>query len=690
MMSKNNKDKANIYTYPFPTPAAAMYVMKDGGQQELLDQVAMHPDKNYNERVNAYINKVKQLAMDKVQEEMLEASTGYGEETDAIMSMIPMAQMGMQFNPQAYKTIDAFTQAAKPKKDMGKLFTNALFPTMFSKAWKENTPIEDQYDVKFKGVKNVTAKDLEKYYEKPKAQEGKAVQGSPTDEVVDNGDGTITVYQADGTSRRYANKDQFKKLYKPSASKQAQVTKELPTTTTSATFTIDPKAAEAAREAESAKYVFSKDTNTATKETPKQWDGNVIEGSNQRPVWQPEAGYAESEPSGSGAQANVAQQNLVGDGYDWFRALIPGGGQRGALMRGEEPEAFFAPNTVVAGVRGEYRFNPANIFRSSENKRPGALKSASILFGDYDPLVGATTPFGQSPQDFIPVVPNQTAGQERREERQAERAQRQEDKTARREEKAADILQRATQKAQNIKEKFGIASEASMLDKLKPNEDETNMYLFGTEGSQIQEPVLKKGGALEKFLRKAQNGVENPGDGRTYQQTLDLLKPNFDEQEPQIQDPVIGFNPNDVKTPVPYSGLSEFTDGPYIESAITNPKEAKYKVRSKNPYAAPAILAGMNAVAGALENREAMAQQKELMNRLSFDQMATELRGSEGDYAFNTGMFRPDQMVPVQFTGYNNPMSQFGGAFEKDQEYYLDDNTIQAILAAGGEIEYLD
>jgi hypothetical protein len=35
-------------------------------------------------------------------------------------------------------------------------------------------------------------------------------------------------------------------------------------------------------------------------------------------------------------------------------------------------------------------------------------------------------------------------------------------------------------------------------------------------------------------------------------------------------------------------------------------------------------------------------------------------------------------------------MSQFGGAFEKDNEYYLDDDTIQAILAAGGEIEYLD
>jgi hypothetical protein len=102
------------------------------------------------------------------------------------------------------------------------------------------------------------------------------------------------------------------------------------------------------------------------------------------------------------------------------------------------------------------------------------------------------------------------------------------------------------------------------------------------------------------------------------------------------------------------------------------------------------MLAGMNFLAGTLENADAMQKQKELMNRLAFDQMSNEFRGSEGDYAFNTGMFRPDQMVPVQFTGYNNTMSQMGGAFEKDTEYYLDDDTIQAILAAGGEIEYLD
>ena len=126
------------------------------------------------------------------------------------------------------------------------------------------------------------------------------------------------------------------------------------------------------------------------------------------------------------------------------------------------------------------------------------------------------------------------------------------------------------------------------------------------------------------------------------------------------------------------------------EGNITDPKRITYKLGKRNPFAAPAMLAGMNFIAGSLENKDAKEKQQELMERLSFDQMSTRLPGSEGDYAFNTGMFRPDQMVPVQFTGYNNTMSQFGGAFEKDNEYYLDDNTIQAILAAGGEIEYLD
>jgi hypothetical protein len=324
-------------------------------------------------------------------------------------------------------------------------------------------------------------------------------------------------------------------------------------------------------------------------------------------------------------------------------------------MRGDEPEAFFSPNTVVVAPRGEYRFNPRNIFRPEGSRVPGALKSASLLFGEYDPS-GVMVPYGQAPQEYIPVVPNQTPGQQRREERQADRAQRREDK-------AENIYNRFAEKAANIKDAAGINND-------------------GTRNRVMREPVyaeFKKGGALDKFLRKAQMGEENPAPGTTKQASIRDYK-----YEDWINDTDAQIQNQQNENPGVINPTTENRPG------ILDPKEAKYKLGSKNPFAAPAILAGMNAVAGALENRDAKAQQRELMNRLSFDQVSTELRGSDGDYAFNTGDFRPDAKVPVQFTGYNNPMSQFGGAFEKDQEYYLDDNTIQAILNAGGEIEYLD
>jgi hypothetical protein len=67
------------------------------------------------------------------------------------------------------------------------------------------------------------------------------------------------------------------------------------------------------------------------------------------------------------------------------------------------------------------------------------------------------------------------------------------------------------------------------------------------------------------------------------------------------------------------------------------------------------------------------------------------LSGSKGDKTINEGYER-NNMVPTQFTGYNNKsmMAKNGGGFKAGQEYYMDDAMIQNILAAGGEIEYLD
>lgn len=61
-----------------------------------------------------------------------------------------------------------------------------------------------------------------------------------------------------------------------------------------------------------------------------------------------------------------------------------------------------------------------------------------------------------------------------------------------------------------------------------------------------------------------------------------------------------------------------------------------------------------------------------------------------GDYDPNSGMFRPNQMVPVQFPGGNYGYSQMGGALEEGEEMNLSPEEIAELKAQGYEIEELD
>ena len=61
-----------------------------------------------------------------------------------------------------------------------------------------------------------------------------------------------------------------------------------------------------------------------------------------------------------------------------------------------------------------------------------------------------------------------------------------------------------------------------------------------------------------------------------------------------------------------------------------------------------------------------------------------------GDYDPNSGMFRPNQMVPVQFQGNLYGYSQMGGALEEGEETELSPEEIAELRAQGYEIEELD
>jgi len=213
----------------------------------------------------------------------------------------------------------------------------------------------------------------------------------------------------------------------------------------------------------------------------------------------------------------------------------------------------------------------------------------------------------------------------------------------------------------------------------------------------------KRGGSLNRFMRQYSGG----GPGTT--PAVNML--NFADESDQL---LADQGPIDPDTGLPIESsldkpmtddtrMKVFDDAYNAPGAIPkagkkdnrffkNIKEAEYKFGNDNKFLAPAMMAGLDALAGTAQNRDANQKERDLRGRLAFDQIGFKVpqtSGSQGDWTVNEGYMRPNDMVPTQFTGAG-PLAQMGGGFNEGDELYLDDETINAILAAGGEIEYLD
>lgn len=139
-------------------------------------------------------------------------------------------------------------------------------------------------------------------------------------------------------------------------------------------------------------------------------------------------------------------------------------------------------------------------------------------------------------------------------------------------------------------------------------------------------------------------------------------------------------------------------EGRPITSAEEPYKRKKWNLAMTPDQRGNSILAGTAAIASILEKRNRAKQEEQFRSRMGTDQFFTPVSAgaaSRGDYDTNSGMFRPNMMVPVQFpggmpAGYGYPSYQYGGSYQQGGEYYMNDNDINQILAAGGQIEYLD
>jgi hypothetical protein len=139
------------------------------------------------------------------------------------------------------------------------------------------------------------------------------------------------------------------------------------------------------------------------------------------------------------------------------------------------------------------------------------------------------------------------------------------------------------------------------------------------------------------------------------------------------------------------------TGAPTVSGNTANNTE-KDRIRFKRQGIGKALAqyapAAINTVAGAFEARDYRKAQEDLANSQTADRMFLGSTGNRGDYDPNSGMFRPDQMVPVQFPGgmygaYGGSF-QDGGMYEEGEELDLSPEEIEELRAQGYVIEELD
>ncbi len=154
-------------------------------------------------------------------------------------------------------------------------------------------------------------------------------------------------------------------------------------------------------------------------------------------------------------------------------------------------------------------------------------------------------------------------------------------------------------------------------------------------------------------------------------------------------------DPIKYKKPIDTSPIEE--KGMVYDSSkgfITDPNDGQYKMKEKvgkftaGRSLADANIAGMKILTNLLNQKDTRAKEKALRERTYATNIFSSSPTDNGDYDPLTGMFRPDQMVPVQFKGQT---AEYGGQkYQSGGEYFLTDDLIKQIIDQGGEIEYID
>lgn len=422
-------------------------------------------------------------------------------------------------------------------------------------------------------------------------------------------------------------------------------------------------------------------------------------------------------PAAGTTPATTTTQPKTGTGeIDYLASLAdPTGQNSGGVYRTDRngnpvPMAFYDPNMHLNRMSADYRNNAASWFR--KNKKPGQMKSLTFDFSSDHPYTvpgekAAPQANGPAPIMQSPNVNDTTGAKE---------------VTGLTTNPQFDMNWRGNQQrpmypapAQNVPANRGPVTSMNDLvpngvevgpqGNVPPNLSTSIKQTAPLQVAQQAPLTERQKRQLDRINARTQRKVGNiqndtPGTKASHKYGGQYFQPGGQNEEGSgvLSNPMTP-SPNDnfFETGL----LPQQEESNYMspalpgETVIEHDKymRAKYdKNKKNNPFFAPAMMAGLNTLAGAAQNMDAKKKENQLRSKLSYDQIYSanpQTSGNQGDWTSNEGYFRPNDMVPTQFTG-NGPLMQNGGAYSEGDELYLDEDTIQAFLNAGGQLDYLD
>lgn len=656
-----------------------------GGEQEEIDQQFLSPYTKYNQRVTDFLENLKSTAMGALQDEMVGVNDDYAQEAEEIE--MEQAQYGQEVsqptvNPQGMAAVNSWMGAAQNTKDMIEPLTQTAGLAT--------------------GLKGYFGGDQASYEANPYNAAWNPTRLTTTNKAT--GEKTVTRAGRDG----FAYGGQY---FEPGGEKTTPTAEEV------------KKAEEEKKKAEADAKAKEEAKTTATTETKKNTGEIDYLASLADPTSQNAGGVYRTDKSGNpvpmafydpNMRLNTMTPTYRNNVASWLRGDKKHGQLKSVVY--DFTTGTQSPATQVPSITDPNAPNDGIPEGTSTITNPDGTKSSvapdfyernfpAPKIPIWDPSQFIPKYNAPSPPAIAPQAPQQPTAPQPMSPGAAWnpqdflptslRAAQQAPLNAQQQAQLAKLNQGA--KGATAGSSYSPAALSSNPAGTIVQGNDGNFYFQDANGqthsSNNQNSLTQKRDGLG--LTGKRNGGQYFGPGGENQEVLGLT-PN-----PQMD---MGWAPLGQEKRAPQDRVDanlqmaqDFNKQQYGEPLKINDTDsftAKYdKNKKNNPFFAPTVLAGLDTIAGAAQNMDAKKKENQLRGKLSYDQIYSanpETSGSRGDWTFNEGYMRPNDMVPTQFTGNGMQTAQWGGAYAEGDELYLDEDAIQAFLQAGGQLDYLD